>query len=215
MKGESPMDREREEAIRERIRCSGKARTENAAAAGDLENIRERALEVFANYRKTKAVIRKEVRKECASEIRHLENERSQREMVIKENMMEIDRLQERIGSLNNEVFGLRSKSKLWEHECARISDTYHRMVLYYSNPGLVEIQLQVVSEYVDALVRFVSVHKWDRETADMAEKYCDSIHAKLREVIRGIGVNPKEDTSLVSARKNIDTVPADSDTKI
>jgi hypothetical protein len=129
--------------------------------------------------------------------------------------MVEIDRLQERIGSLNNEVFGLRPKSKLWEHECARISDTYHRTVLYYSNPGLVEIQLQVISEYVDALVRFVTVHKWDRETADMAEKYCDSIHAKLREVVRGIDMSPKEDTSLVSARKNVNTMPADNDTKI
>jgi hypothetical protein len=71
------------------------------------------------------------------------------------------------------------------EHECARyLIPTQDGPVLF--EPGLVEIQLQVVSEYVDALVRFVSVHKWDRETADMAEKYCDSIHAKLREVIRG-----------------------------
>jgi len=87
--------------------------------------------------------------------------------------------------------------------------------VLYYSNPGLVEVQLQVISEYVDALARFVSAHKWDRDTADMAERYRDSIHAKLHEVIRGIDMNPKEDTSLVSARNNIDTVPADNDTKI
>ena len=206
---------DKEEGVREHNRCSGETRTENATAAGELDSISERALQILANYRKTKAVIRKEVRKEYATEIRHLENERSQREMVIKEKMMEIDRLQERIGSLNNEVFGLRSKSKLWEHECARISDTYHRTVLYYSNPGLVEIQLQVISEYVDALARFVSVHKWDKDTAVMAEKYRASIHAKLREVIRGIDMNPREDTSLVSARKKIDTVPADNDTKI
>ncbi len=201
--------------IREEARSTARSRAAGAAAASELESIRERALEVLANYRKTKAVIRKEVRKEYATEIRHLENERSRREAVIKEKMAEIDRLRDTVESLNNEVFGLRSKSKLWEHECARISDTYHRTVLYYSNPGLVEVQLQVISEYVDALARFVSAHKWDRDTADMAERYRDSIHAKLHEVIRGIDMNPKEDTSLVSARNNIDTVPADNDTKI
>ncbi|OPY04012.1 MAG: hypothetical protein A4E61_00917 [Syntrophorhabdus sp. PtaB.Bin184] len=209
------MDRTESEDIREETGSAARSRVAGAAVASELESIRERALEVLANYRKTKAVIRKEVRKEYATEIRHLENERSQREMVIKEKMAEIDRLRDTIESLNNEVFGLRSKSKLWEHECARISDTYHRTVLYYSNPGLVEVQLQVISEYVDALARFVSVHKWDRDTADMAERYRDSIHAKLHEVIRGIDMNPKEDTSLASARNNVGTVPADNDTKI
>lgn len=210
MTSEGPMDGMESEGIREE---SGSA--PGSRAAGELESIRERALEVLANYRRTKAVIRKEVRKEYATEIRHLENERSRREMVIKEKMAEIDRLRDTIGSLNNEVFGLRSKSKLWEHECARISDTYHRTVLYYSNPGLVEVQLQVISEYIDALARFVAVHKWDRDTLNMAERYRDSIHAKLDKVIHGIDMNPKEDTSLVSARNNINTVPADNDTKI
>ncbi len=213
--GWDPIDRKKGETARERARCAVEVQPGEAAAARELQNIRERALETLANYTKTKAVIRKEVRKEYATEIRHLENERTQRERVIKEKMTEIDRLQERMESLNNEVFGLRSKSKLWEHECARISDTYHRTVLYYSNPGLVEVQLQVISEYVDALARFVSVHKWDRDTVNMAERYRESIHAKLCEVVRGINRNPKEDTSLVSARKNIDTVPADNDTKI
>lgn len=199
----------------ERACDAGKARIDDAAAARELESIRERALKVLANYEKTRAVVKKEVRKEYATEIRHLENERSQRERVIKEKMIEIDRLEERIGSLNNEVFGLRSKSKLWEHECARISDVYNRTVLYYSNPGLVEVQLQVISEYTDALIRFVRAHKWDSDTVNMAKRYRDSIHAKLHEVVRGIDMNPKEDTSLVSARKNIDAVPADNETKI
>lgn len=209
------MDRTGSEDMGERVTSAVKTCDGGAAAAGDLESIRERALEILANYRKTKAVIRKEVRKEYANEIRHLENERSQRETVIKQKMVEIDRLHEKIESLNNEVFGLRSKSKLWEHECARISDTYHRTVLYYSNPGLVEVQLQVISEYIDALARFVSAHKWDRNTMAMAETYRDSIHARLHEVIRGIDMNSKDDASLISARMNIDAVPADNETKI
>lgn len=155
------------------------------AAARELEDIKERALKVLANYEKTKAAIKKEVRKEYATEIRHLENERLQRERVVKEKMIEIDRLESRIESLNNEVFGFRSKSKLWEHECARISDVYHRTVMYYSNPGLVEVQLQVILEYADALIRFVGVQKWDRDTVLMAERYRDSIHTKLHEIVR------------------------------
>jgi hypothetical protein len=205
--GRDLMDRERSDISREGVCSNGKAQTDNSEAeVGELERIRQRALRVLANYEKTKAVIRKEVRKEYVTEIRHLENERSQREGVVKEKMTEIDRLEERVRSLNNEVFGLRSKSKLWEHECARISDVYHRTVMYYSNPGLVEVQLQVVSEYVDALIRFVGAHKWDRDTVNMAKKYRDSIQAKLHDVVREIDRNPKEDTSLVTARENTET---------
>jgi hypothetical protein len=209
-------DREEKEGCRTCAHSAGRDNGDKATAtAAELESIRERALKVLARYEKTKAVIRKEVKKEHAAEIRHLEKERLQRENVVKQKMSEIEGLEEKIQSLNNEVFGLRSKSKLWEHECARISDAYHRMVMYYSNPGLVEVQLQVISEYTDALVRFVRAHKWDRDTMNMAERYRESIHAKLHEVVRGIDMNPKEDTSLVSARKNIDTVPVDSDSKI
>jgi len=180
----------------------------------ELESIKEKALQVLANYEKTKAAIRKEVRKEYASTIRHLENERAGREGVVKDKMIEIDRLETRIQSLNNEVFGLQSRSKLWEHECARISDVYHRTVLYYSNPGLIEVQLQVISEYTDALIRFVGAHKWGKDTVDMAWKYCNSIHEKLHTLVREIEMHPEEDTSLASARKNVDAVPGDGDRK-
>ncbi len=180
----------------------------------ELESIKAKALEVLANYEKTKAAIRKEVRKEYASTIRHLENERAGREGVVKDKMIEIDRLEARVQSLNNEVFGLLSRSKLWEHECARISDVYHRTVLHYSNPGLIEVQLQVISEYTDALIRFVGTHKWNRDTVDMARKYCSSIQEKLYTLVREIETHPEEEISLASARKNVDTVPGNGDRK-
>jgi len=189
-------------------------RNDSTAATRELEGIRERALEVLAHYKKNKTVIRREVRKEYASAIRHLEKERTQRESIIKNKMLTIDALETRIESLNNEVFGLQSRSKLWEHECARISDVYHRTVMYYSNPGLVEVQLQVISEYTDALIRFVRAHKWDEDTVIMAQRYCDSIYTKLRELVREITMNPLDDTSLASARKNTDAAPLDSETK-
>lgn len=190
------------------------SRNDSTAATGELERIRERALEVLAHYKKNKAVIRREVRKEYASAIRHLENERAQRESIIKDKMLTIDELEARIESLDNEVFGLRSRSKLWEHECARISDVYHRTVLYYSNPGLVEVQLQVISEYTDALIRFVREHRWDKGTVIMAQRYCDSIYTKLRDLVGEITSNPLEDTSLASARKNTSAAPLDGETK-
>lgn len=190
------------------------SRNDSTAATRELESIRERALEVLAHYKKNKTVIRREVRKEYASAIRHLEKERAQRESIIKDKMLMIDELEARIESLDNEVFGLRSRSKLWEHECARISDVYHRTVLYYSNPGLVEVQLQVISEYTDALIRFVRAHKWDKDTVIMAQRYCDSLYTKLRDLVRDITINPLEDTSLASARKHTDAAPLDGETK-
>ncbi len=194
------------------IRCA--SRNDSTAATRELESIRERALEVLAHYKKNKAVIRREVRKEYASAIRHLEKERAQRESIIKDKMLTIDELEARIESLDNEVFGLRSRSKLWEHECARISDVYHRTILYYSNPGLIEVQLQVISEYTDALIRFVRAHKWDKDTVVMAQTYCDSLYTKLRDLVRDITMNPLEDTSLASARKHTDAALLDGETK-
>ena len=171
----------------------------------EMESIRERAKELLANYEKTKTAIRKEVAKEYARTIRDLQNERAVRENVVKNKMIEIGELKDRIGSLNNRIFGLESKSKLWEHECARISDAYHRMVRSYSNPGLVEVQMQVILEYTDALIRFARGHRWGKDTVDMAIRYRDSIQDKLRELISEIDNNREEDLSLDSARKHVE----------
>lgn len=170
----------------------------------ELEKIRERALEVFAHYEKTKAAIREEVRKEYTRTIRHLENERTHREGIIKENIARIDKLQNKIESMRNEILGLETKSKLWEHECARICDIYHRTIGHYSNPGLIEVQLQVISEYTDALIRFVKVHMWGKDTLDMAHVYRESITKKMRELVLEIEKCIKEDISPDSAGKNV-----------
>ncbi len=170
----------------------------------ELEKVKERALEVLANYEKTKGAIREDVKKEYARTTRHLENERARRESIIKDKIVQIDKLQNKIESLNNEILGLESKSKLWEHECARVCDVYHSMVRHYSNPGLVEVQLQVISEYTDALVRFVGGHKWGKDAADMARTYRDSIFKKLQDLVREIENDQEEDISLNSARRNV-----------
>ncbi len=178
---------------------------ENASVT-DTEDIRERALEVIAYYERTKSAIRKEVRKEFMREIKGFEQERGGREKIIKEKMMEIESLGAKIESLNNTMYGLQSKSKLWEHECARISETYRRTVMYYSNPGLIEVQLQVILEYADALVRFVGSHKWEKGTSDMAQTFRDSICIKMDQIVHEINTNIMDDTSIASAKNKIET---------
>lgn len=170
----------------------------------ELEKIKERALEVLARYEKTKSAIREDIKKEYARTIRHFENERTRREVIIKEKIDRIDELQARIESLNNEIYGLKSKNKLWEHECARIFDAYHRTVRYYSNPGLIEVQLQVISEYIDALARFVAGHRWDRETIEMVSAYRDSISNKIHDLVSEIAKAREEDICLDSAKQNV-----------
>ena len=171
----------------------------------DTEDIRERALAVIACYKRTKSAIRKEVRKEFMREIRAFEKERGGREKVIKEKMIKIESLEAKVESLNNTMYGLQSKSKLWEHECARISEAYRRTVMYYSNPALVEVQFQVILEYADALVRFVGSHKWEKGTRDMARTFRDSICVKMDQVVHEINSNIMDDISIASAQKNIE----------
>lgn len=172
----------------------------------DPENIRERVLDVIAHYKRTKSAIRKEVRKDFLREIKNFEEERGRREKVIKEKMIEIEHLEAKIESLDNAMYGLKSRSKLWEHECARISEAYYRTIAYYSNPGLIEVQLQVILEYTDALARFVGSHKWEKETLDTARTFCESIHSKMEDILHGIDANIMDDISIASARSNIET---------
>ncbi|MHB8110778.1 MAG: hypothetical protein ACYDHW_12195 [Syntrophorhabdaceae bacterium] len=169
-----------------------------------IQSIKEKAREILSAYEKTKSAIRKEVKREYARELALFEKERQQREAVVKEKIVCVERLESQLESLNNRIYGLQSKSKLWEHECARISEAYRRTMMHYSNPGLVEAQLQVILEYADALIRFVGVHKWDRSTVIVAEEYCKSIYEKLLRVVHVIDANKEDDMSLVTARKTI-----------
>jgi len=172
----------------------------------EIEELRERALEVISCYERTKSAIRKEVRNEFGRELKRFEEERAGRENVIRQKMAEIDNLQAKIESLNNSLYGLKSKSKLWEHECARISEAYYSTVMYYSNPGLVEVQLQVIAEYADALARFVASHKWQKDTASMAEEYRDTVCRKMDRIVQEIKVNLIDDISISSTERNIET---------
>lgn len=170
----------------------------------ELEKVKERALEVLARYEKTKAAVREDVKKEYARTIQHFENERTRREGVIKEKIDQIDKLQNKVESLNNTILGLESKNKLWEHECARIYDAYQRTVRNYSNPGLIEVQLQVISEFTDSLIRFVGGYRWGKATIEMANAYRDSILKKMDELVHEIGKAQEKNISLDSARKNV-----------
>lgn len=172
--------------------------------SSDVQIIKERAIEVLSQYEKTRSAIRKEIRREYTRQLKQFEKERLKREKIVKEKMNFIEHLESRIESLNNTIFGLRSRSKLWEHECARISDAYHRTIMHYANPGLVEVQLQVISEYTDALIRFVGIHKWDDDTVHMVKDYCQSLSSKIDQVIHVINANKQDDISLVAAQKNI-----------
>ncbi len=59
----------------------------------------------------------------------------------------------------------------------------------YYSNPGLIEVQMQVISEYANALIRFVASHKWGN-TVDMAKKYRDLICKKMDRLVHEVNTN-------------------------
>jgi ParB family chromosome partitioning protein len=128
----------------------------------ELEEIRERAKNTLARYEKNKEQITKEVRSEFEKEIADLGKERERREAAVKAKQDEISRLNGEMESLKNRIYGFDSQVALWRHEIARVSEVYNNTVGYYSNPALLEVQLQVISEFVEALVRFSECHKWD-----------------------------------------------------
>jgi hypothetical protein len=78
MKGESPMDREREESDPGTHQVLREKPVQKTPRLPETRKHQGKSAGGLRQLQKTKAVIRKEVRKECASEIRHLENERSQ-----------------------------------------------------------------------------------------------------------------------------------------
>ncbi|MEN6615426.1 MAG: hypothetical protein ABFD12_02625 [Syntrophorhabdus sp.] len=81
--------------------------------SSDVQIIKERAIEVLSQYEKTRSAIRKEIRREYTRQLKQFEKERLKREKIVKEKMNFIEHLESRIESLNNTIFGLRSRSKL------------------------------------------------------------------------------------------------------
>ena len=158
----------------------------------ELEEIRERAEDTLARYEKNKEQITKEVKKEVEKELKDLEKERETREAAMKAKQDEIAELNGQIETLKNRVYGYEAQAALWRHEIARVGEKYDKNIAYYSNPALIEIQLQVISEFVESLVRFSGCHKWDAEASRTVEKY-RQVHRRASPEARQAGEGPPE----------------------
>jgi chromosome segregation ATPase len=169
-----------------------------------LEEIKERAKTELAKYEKTKGQITKEVRREVERELEEFKKERETREAAVKAKQDEIAELNGQIESLNNKIYGYDSQVALWRHEIARVSELYNHSIAYYSNPALIEVQLQVISEYVEALVRFSECHKWDTQASKIVERYHKSIGDFLQKLVKKVATNQKDVISLERSEKAI-----------
>lgn len=179
----------------------------------ELEKIRERAETTLARYEKDKEQITIEVKRELEKDLEDFKKERETREAAIKAKQDEIASLNGEIKSFKSRIYGYDSQVALWRHEIARISELYNHSIAYYSNPALLEVQLQVISEYVESLVRFSECHKWDGEAAKTVERYQKSIDDLLRKLVQRVRANQKEVVSLEDSEKTI-TAQKDGDPK-
>ena len=177
------------------------ALTENGK---ELERIREKVEETMARYKKNKDQITKEVEKEIKKEIEELKKERETREAAMKTKQDEIEGLNGEIKSLKDKMYGSDAQVALWKHEIARVRELYDENVAYYSNPALIEIQLQVVSEFVESLVRFSKCHKWDANAIKTVEKYRRSLGDLLEKLAAQVKAHQKEVVSLEESEKAI-----------
>ena len=169
----------------------------------ELEEIRERARDTLARYEKNKEQITKEVKKEVEKELKDLKKERETREAAMKAKQDEIAALNGEIETLNNRIYGYDSQVALWRHEIARVSEMYDKNIAYYSNPALIEVQLQVISEFVESLVRFSECHKWDARSRKNRGKV-RQIHRRTSPEAgqAGEGVTRKRPLSLQESEK-------------
>ncbi len=170
----------------------------------ELKGIRERAKTAIARYEKTKAQITKEVKTEVEKEIADLQKERETREAVFKAKQDKIAELDGEIETLKNRISGYDGQVALWKHEVARMSETYNKSIAYYSNPALIEIQLQVISEFIESLVRFSECHMWDADASRTVEKYRRSIGDLLEKLAGHVRAHQKEVVSLQESEKAI-----------
>jgi ParB-like chromosome segregation protein Spo0J len=170
----------------------------------ELAQIRERAETTLATYEKDREEITEEVKREFETELDNLRKERERREAIVKAKQDEIAGLNGEIESFKNRIYGYESQVALWRHEIARVSELYNRNVAYYSNPALLEVQLQVISEYVESLVRFSECHKWDAEASRTVERYQKSIGEHLRKLVKEVKSRQKEVVSVEESEKVI-----------
>jgi thymidylate synthase ThyX len=66
------------------------------------------------------------------------------------------------------------------------------------------EVQLQMISEYVESLVRFSECHKWDAKGLRTVERYHKSIRDLLEKLIKQVKAHQKEVISLQESEKAI-----------
>lgn len=170
----------------------------------ELEEIKERARDTLARYEKNKEQITKEVKREVEKELKDLKKERETREAAVKAKQDEVAALNGEIETLKNRIYGYDSQVALWRHEIARVVEKYDKNIAYYSNPALIEIQLQVISEFVESLVRFSECHKWDAEASRTVERYQKSIGDLLQKLVRQVKAHQKEAVSLEESEKTV-----------
>ncbi len=170
----------------------------------ELAQIRERAETTLAEYEKDREEITEEVKREFEKELEDLRKERERREAAVKAKQDEIAGLNGEIESLKNRIYGFEGHIALWRHEIARVSELYNQNIAYYSNPALLEVQLQVISEFVESLVRFSECHKWNGEASTIVEKYQKSIGEHLRKLVKQVKGRQKELVSVEESEKII-----------
>ena len=169
-----------------------------------LEEIRKKVKNTLSTYAKDKEQITEEVKEQFEEELEDLRKERETREVAMKAKQDEISGLKGEIETLKNRITGCDAQAALWRHEIARVSETYDKNIAYYSNPALIEIQLQVVSEFVESLVRFSGCHKWDANAIKTVEKYRRSIGNFLEKLAGQVKAHQKEVVSLQESEKAI-----------
>ena len=181
----------------------------------ELEKIKENAEDVLANYKKNKAQITKEVDKEIKKQIENLEKERETREAAMKAKQDEIAELNGQIETLKNRIYGYDSQVALWRHEIARVSELYDKSIAYYSNPALIEVQLQVISEFIEALVRFSECHKWNADASRTVERYNKSIGDLLQKLLKQVRDHQKEIVSVQESERVVSAQTEEATSKV
>ena len=145
------------------------------------------------------------VREEYKAQIELLEKERDAKDQARKDVEKKVEELTKQIESINNSIHGIKTEAALWKLEAAKFSENYNKGIQYFSNPALIEVQLQVISEYIEQVVRWSKINKWDIDAIKMVEKYNKSIGEQMIRLVNEVTTNQKETLSVEEAGQNVD----------